>query len=592
VSTIPSSASLPSAKPPRRGPISVALFIFSVTLLVFAPVVTHSLLRWDDADAIADNVDFKPPAAKALDAIWMHPKTGYHGLYVPLTYTVWWAVAHVAQGDVAPGQGVTLEAAPFHAMNLLFHAGGAMVVFLILRRLVKSDVPAALGALLFALHPLQAEAVSWVSTMYTPLSGLLSLTAALCYLAFSDSADSERPARRWRLYAAATLCFALALLAKPTVIVMPVIVGVIEIVLRRKRVKTCAALLPWVLLGAADAWITRNIHGGAFAYRPELLARPLIATDALAFYMTKLVAPLDLVTDYGRSPLWVLQHRSVWLLSSIPLAVIAIAIFMRRRTPWLTAGVAIFVLGPAAMLGMVPFSFQHFSTVSDRYAYLSLFGAAVIVAYGLRAAQARGWKPAAPVALAAVAVLAVMARAQTHYWHDTETLFAHNLDVIPTSIAANGNLTDSLLSKGEPESRRIAFARYKLTMAEHPDDAGTRSALAEHFFREGRFRDAALLYREAAQITPDYALLHYMLGRCLMELHERDGAIAAFTRALELTPNYYDTDLRLGDLLANAGRTSEAAVRYQTLLKNHPEAQFVHERLRRLDSQAGVDPQK
>ena len=569
---------------PRRGVTALALFIFSITLLVFARVATHSFLTWDDSDAITDNVDFRPPQARGLEAIWMHPRTGYHGLYVPLTYTVWWAVAHVAQGSAG------LKAPPFHAANLLFHAGAAVMGFLVLLRLVKSRAPAALGALLFAVHPIQTEAVSWASTMYTPLSGLLSLTAAWLYLNFSDSHDGQRPWQRWAVYIVATVCFALALLAKPTVLVMPLIVAVMETVLRRKPIRHCAPLLAWIVLGAADAWITREIHTGQYTYHPPIWARPLVATDALSFYMTKLVAPVNLVTDYGRSPLWVLSHRSVWPLSLIALAVIAAAVLLRRRAPWITAGVAMFVLGPAAMLGMVPFNFQHFSTVSDRYAYLAVFGAAALVAYAARVAQARKWKPLFPAAGVLLLVMAVMSYRQTRYWRDTQTLFAHNLEVVPTSVAANGNLAELLFSDPDPAARLRVMEHLEFVISEHPDDAGIRAAVGERLYRDGKFQEAAGWYREATQIVPNSAYLHYMLGRCLMEAHDRDGAIAAFTRAIHVTPDYLDADLRLGDLLADAGRTAQAAERYQAILRLHPQAQFVRDRLQKLERHASVDP--
>ena len=105
-----------------------------------------------------------------------------------------------------------------------------------------------------------------------------------------------------------------------------------------------------------------------------------------------------------------------------------------------------------------------------------------------------------------------------------------------------------------------------------------------------RYREAARILAEAARLAPQTPHAQYMLGVALTELHDRNGAIAAFTRTLAISPDFSDAELRLADLLAGAGRTSEAAARYQIILQNHPEAQFVHERLRRLNAQAGVDP--
>src|SRR5204863_7877950 len=134
-------------------------------------------------------------------------------------------VAHVA-GRYSPAAGaVVLRPWPLHALNWLAHAGSAVMVLLILYRLVRQRWAAFAGALLFALHPVQAEAVAWASTMYTPLSSLLALLAVWQYLRFSDL----RPARgAWLAFALATLAFAAALLTKPTAIVVPLMVAAIE----------------------------------------------------------------------------------------------------------------------------------------------------------------------------------------------------------------------------------------------------------------------------------------------------------------------------------------------------------------------------
>lgn len=575
----------------RHRALGLAMLIVAATLLVFGQVVCHELLHWDDNQALSGNPDFLSPQPKLLPRLWLHPTAGYNGFYVPVTYTVWWVVANVAR-SAAPGEQVVLDPAAFHLLNLLFHTAAAVMVFLILRRLVKSDVPATLGALLFALHPLQTEPVSWASTMYTPLSGLLALAALWLYLVFSDRRDDPHdahPARAWFPFAAATLCFVLGLLTKPTIVVLPLIAAVIELLLRGKNWKRCAPLVLWLLIGAVAALITRQNHEGEFALVPALWLRPVVALDAIAFYIWKVIAPFYLAPDYGRSPRWLLAHPGVWATALVPVALLVAAWAARRRLPWLTAGVLVFMIAPVATLGLVPFSFQVYSTVADRYAYLAIFGAALLLAYFLHWSTERQWRPALPAALALLAACGFIAHAQGAYWHDTPTLMAHNLDVNPTSLAGEGVMGDLLFIVGTPDSRRQGFEFYRAAVRDHPDDPIVHQSLGWQLFQSGNYREAADMLGQASRLAPRRVAPAYWCARALAAANDAPGAIAAFTRAVRIDPNFEDARLRLADLLASAGRPGDAAGYYQSILRDHPDAKDVADRLRNFNAHAGVD---
>src|SRR5678815_3539905 len=97
-----------------------------------------------------------PPRPPTLGHYW----TGaYAQFYVPLTYTIWWTIAHVAAHPGANG-GYVLAPMPYHAANLLAHVGAAVFAYRLLARLTRSAGAGWVAAALFALHPLQAEAVS------------------------------------------------------------------------------------------------------------------------------------------------------------------------------------------------------------------------------------------------------------------------------------------------------------------------------------------------------------------------------------------------------------------------------------------------
>src|SRR2546423_11968978 len=141
---------------------AAVMILIIVTILVFLPVFGHDFVTWDDTHNVVRNPDMQSPSWERVKWYW-NPKNAVGDLYIPLTYTVWAAVASVARiaGD-APSSW-QLNPAVFHAANSLLHLASAIVVFAILRRLFGMAWPGLFGALAFAGHPVQAVPVARVS---------------------------------------------------------------------------------------------------------------------------------------------------------------------------------------------------------------------------------------------------------------------------------------------------------------------------------------------------------------------------------------------------------------------------------------------
>ena len=142
------------------------------------------------------------------------------------------------------------------------------------------------------------------------------------------------------------------------------------------------------------AWLVLAVLWGLFAsqvqppvpgaFIPPLWARFLIAGDTVSFYLYKLGVPVWLGPDYGRTPEVMLAQP--WLLCLTGLVPWGLAVWLwykRTRVPWLVAAAGVFVAGLLPNLGLVPFAFQAFSTVADRYMYIALLGPAFALAWGL-----------------------------------------------------------------------------------------------------------------------------------------------------------------------------------------------------------------
>ena len=225
----------------------------SILLIVLAGIATYGrtlpwdfLGSWDDDLHVTANPGLLPPSLEGAASFWREP---YGGMYVPVTYSFLMLEAWAAGG--ASGRAQDLDARVFRLGSIALHAAAAVLVLLVLRALGAGDLPALAGALLFELHPLQVEAVAWISETRGLLAAVLGLGALVLHL--------RAPTLLRRL--AALLLFALALLAKPSAACLPLIALVLDGTLRHRRWRvSLLALVPWFALVVAATWTAKRLQ--------------------------------------------------------------------------------------------------------------------------------------------------------------------------------------------------------------------------------------------------------------------------------------------------------------------------------------------
>lgn len=516
----------------------LAAMVVLVTFAVYFPVLKHWFVFWDDDFFILKNPDINNPTLSSLAKFWAHPLQGYCQFLVPMNYSVWWALAHVARIPIPTPANAVLIGPAFHALNLSFHLTACVAAFLVLRKLTRNDFASAIGALAFALHPLQAEPVSWAANMYTSLSGCLALLAMLAYLGFGESEHRTR----WLRYALGTFLFALALLSKPSVAFLPVAIVLIEVTLRGRRIRECKPLALWLAIGFVDGLLTHHIQTGIQAYVPPVWQRFFIAGDSLTFYLAKTLLPFGLIPDYGRSPQMVLHTSFVWVAWIVPTLIGVLCLARRRTAPWLFCGFGLFVLGVLPMLGFLPFDFQAFSTVADRYAYLSLFGVGLIVAYaGAEVAKLQIARHARVAivggALALVTFSAFLARQQTDHWQDTGTLFHHTLAINPKSQVAHLQMGYVLMNRGGQAELEEALNHYFAVLDDRPADAHLLGNIGLVLGRLHRPSESAAFFNEAWKLAPTDPNLEGALAHAQQAAGDNASAATHFKSLNSRFPN-------------------------------------------------------
>jgi protein O-mannosyl-transferase len=541
-----------SNPPPAAGRrlLGIRLILLVAILLVFGRILGNDFVNWDDNPLIYNNPNIEKPTVSGLLHHWNPNDPNNSEMYNPLVFTTWWSLAHVAQLDSPDFLRSTLNPYVFHAASLLVYWLSACVVLEILRKLKINDWAALAGTLIFAIHPIQTEAVAWATAMKDLLSGLFALLAIWQYIVAMESPGKRR---KWS-YLLATICFAAALLSKPSTVVVPLIVAAIDWIIYGRPWRQIAKWIwPWLVLALACGLLTIWVQPPHYVDVGPLWARPLVAMDALAFYLYKIFLPIRLSFDYGRNPLAVLHdpnlyHPLYWTWI-FPLAIAVI--LARIQKPVLTVAALIFLLGVLPVLGLKAFVFQYFTTVADRYVYISMLGIALTVGWLMD----RGRRPVAiGFFLAILVVLGSLSFVQAGRWKDTETLYGYGLHLNKTRglhYIIFGDYKDHLATAAESMQDRDAYLQqatdlYREAIRLEPtEDPRAYDWLTRDLVQMDRIPEAIDVVRAWIAIEPEIdpslrekpGSLEATLGSLYLKNKQYPEAVEHLRRSLQIMPD-------------------------------------------------------
>ncbi len=555
----------------------IPLLLIIITFTVFCRIPAHKFVAWDDNMLIYNNPYMNPVTSSSFRQFWKNPHD------FALTHTFWAIQSIFARTTTPDSFRSTLNPHIFHTTNLFFHILSVLLVFLILRILIKHDWAAFGGALFFAIHPVQVEPVAWVTGLKDVLSGFLSLAAVWQYLLFTNikiisraltnnqdaniSGQKLKIRKKYFHYILATLAFILAMMSKPTAVIVPIVVFLLDyLILRRGLKQNFIAILFWLVLALPMAVLAKVFQPDiTIKFNPLLWTRPLIMGDAIMFYLYKLFFPVSLGIDYGRTPQFVIQNGSIYYLGIIPFLFIILAWVFRKRSPWPIASIGIFIAGILPVSGLILFYFQNFSTVADRYLYFSMLGPVMALAWFL----SRNWrKPVIIIYTLILILLGICCQNQTRYWKNTYLLFKHALKVNPDSGTLHNNMGMILNGRGKYQEAIIHLQR---SIYIKPDYAEAYYNMGAVLYKQKKYKEAVTNYSKAIHFNRNYTKAYYNRGNALEEDGKINNAIDNYLQALKADPDFYQAYFTLGEIFQKQGRIKRAITNYLQVLRIKPD---------------------
>jgi tetratricopeptide (TPR) repeat protein len=589
---------------PRLGAPHLWAVLLGLTVVPYLPLWHNGYVDFDDELYITAN----PEVTRGLTGpgfrwAW----TNHLGKYwMPLSWLSLQLDAQLFSPRWAPeGQRLPRPAA-VHFENLCWHAASVLLLFGLWRRLTGARGRSFLVAALFAVHPMHVESVAWAAERKDVLSTFFGVVALWAYLRYREKPSGRR-------YLGVAAAFLLSLLAKPMLVTLPFVLLLLDYwplgrpksEIRNPKSETISkteipnpklrgtrvsdfGIRVWGLFGISDFGFRVLEKLPLFALAAGVGAVTLLTLGQSDAVVSLDVLPLpdrlaNALSAYG----WYLGRTFwPWPLAalyphpyghwSLPsalagggavLAVTLLAVWQRRRRPWLLVGWLWFVGTLVPVLGLTQSGEQAWA---DRFSYWPHIGLFVALAWGLGELAQRLRLPArAGAAAGALALvgLGVLTWAQVGCWRSTAALWERALAVTRDNDVAHLHLAYFHLQRGRLDQAEAHFAEAARI---RPDSANYHSFLGSVLLARGKVAEAAVHFQETVARAPHDSGAWYNLG--LVRLRQGRPAEAAdcFRRVVEESPESADALTGLGLALGGEGKRQEAAATFRAALRLNP----------------------
>ena len=542
----------------------LALLLVTATVAAYWPAL-HGGFVWDDDVHLTKNPCIV--GSPGFKAIW----TSSAAVYYPLVLTSFW-VQHALWG---------LHPLPYHLVNIAMHCACGILLWQVLRRLNVRG--AWFGAVLWILHPVQAESVAWITELKNTQSCLFYLLTILPFLRWRAGQPPTDKKRNGWFYGLALLCAALAILSKASTVMLPIVLCLCWWWMDgRWPWRNVFRLVPFLMISAAASGWTiweQKFHSGALGseWSQSWPERVVVAGKVIWFYLGKLLWPHPLIFIYPR---WIIDASQLAAYLPILAATIALLVLWLNRNSRLRPvffTFAYFVVSLFPVLGFFNVYFFRYSFVGDHFQYLASIGPLALAAAGITAALDfvgkgnRFLKPALCGTL--LVVLGILTWRQSTIYTDVETLWNDTLEKNPNAWMAHNNLGAALADHGRFSE---AIAEYQASLRINPDNVEADNNLGTALVRLGRVPEAIGYWEQALRIKPDYAEAHNNLGIALAQAGRMSEAIGHWERALQINPNLAEAHNDLGAALMQTGKLEDAIGHYEQALRVKPDFADAH----------------
>jgi len=546
---------------PAQRRLVLSLLLVVVTLALYNPVSRNGFVNFDDDRYVTEN----PHVLAGLR--WSTVSWAFTSLEQANWHPLTW-LSHALDCQL-----FQLNPVGHHYASLLLHAANALLLFLILQWFTGYTARSLMVAALFAVHPLNVESVAWVAERKNVLCMFFLLLAIAAYGWYVRRPGVAR-------YVLVAVLFALALMAKPMAITLPLLLLLLDYWplgrIRFPRKATfydegrvcfesstqplttlCLEKLPLLVLSAGSAVITMMAQRAGGAVLTSAERSPLLRLEnvlvSYALYIEKAIWPSHLAALYPYPhalPPWEVAASASFLLA------VTYAALRYRQHRYLAVGWFWYLGTMVPMIGLVQVGNQ---AMADRYGYLPLIGLFIMIVWATAewaSAHQLSVKYLAAAALACLLAFSAVTRNQIGYWHDDFGLWAHALAVTRNNYVAENNFGNALVRQGRIDEAIIHFRTASIL---EPLDPTSQLNLGIYAEQHGDLGQAKARYEATLRLATDTQLratAYANLGTVYFALHDYDRAQQNFDAALKLKGAFPVAFLDMGLIAEKTAQTA------------------------------------
>ena len=488
----------------------------------------------------------------------------------------------------------------YHLVNLVIHICAGLLLFGIVRRTLSLEqfrdryrkqaiCPALAVALLWVVHPLQTESVTYIVQRAESMMGMFFLLTLYCAVRGFQSK------RAYLWYIVSVFVCALGMGTKEVMVAAPMIILLYDYVFICGSFKASLQRHWGLYVTLAATWI--------ISVTQILMTRKMIIADlqiigplkyaltqpgVILHYLRLSIWPSPLVTNYN----WPLAEatREIMLPSLVILSMLVLTGWGLFRKRWFgfVGAWFFFILAPSS--SFIP-------TLQNAFEHRMYLPLASVILPAVVGGEYILFKPAAGrlsrrirqivaagAVLSIVVTLGYLCYERNKDYHSGFVFWADNVTKRPESEVAHIMFGGELMKQGNLEA---AKAQYEYVLRLNPSNADAHSNLGVIFMKEGDLGLSKSKLEEALRISPNHADAHYNFGNLLMQQGDLAEAKIHYEDALAINPNHSDVHNNLGTILMGEGNLSGAKVQYEYALRIKPNYAEAHYNLGNILMQEG-----
>lgn len=456
----------------------------------------------------------------------------------------------------------------YHLTSILAHILAAVILYFLLRNLFHRKTISFVVSLLFVAHPINTEAVCYISGLSDPLSLVFMLSCLIFYI---KSLYSKNIA----LYILALLSFVFALFSKENAVVLPLLILLyhyafgknIEI---KKLILFLGILMGYILLRLT---ILNPLDRSPLTI-VGLLERIPVFFAAIADYLRLLLLPFDLHMEYGNK-IFKVTDTKVMLGLIMSFSLIIFAFIKRKDNAVLFFAIAWFFITLLPVSNIYPISY---SFMMEHYLYVPALGFFLVLS-DLLCHPLKNKTSAFFLRLCTVALLifySYLTVKQTECWKEPITFYKRILKYAPNSWRFYNELGIEYANVGDNSE---AEGAYKEALKINPDAAGVYYNLGNLYKKMGNKESSLAMYKIANGINAKSVQHYYEIGSQLKAIGRYTEAIASFKKALEFDQNNLIVCSDLASTYILVGRYKDAIALFKKVLVIKPDFALAYNNL-------------